>query len=381
MTDRVYLDHNATTPIDPQVLEAVIGALRTLDGNPSSVHREGQRARAAVERARRQTSDLIGADFTEITFTSGATEANNLAIATLAASTSGALLTTAVEHPSVLAPIDRLQTQGRTVLKLEVDAQGMLPDTDAIVAKAQAAGVEAISVMLANNETGNIFDVAALCQQAHQRGWLVHCDATQAVGKLPLDVTALGADMVSISGHKFYGPSGVGALYIRPEADLTPVIIGGHQERGRRGGTENVASIVGMGLAAELAHQRRQDDAAHMATLRDHLWDGIVRLEPGAVRQTHPERCLPNTLNVRFGDVDGETLLINLDLDGVSVSAGSACTAGSMEPSHVILAMGVPEEKARGSVRFSLGRNTTEAEIEEVLKRLPGILSRTRTAW
>lgn len=376
---RIYLDHNATTPLDDDVCDAMVQALRSLDGNPSSIHREGQRARAAVEHARRQVALLLGADTTEITFTSGATEANNLALETLAAATDGALASTAVEHPSILAPLERLAQTGRPVLKLNVDAEGMLPATDEIIAQAEAAEVGALSVMLANNETGNLFEIAPLIEAAHQRGWLVHCDATQIVGKMPLDVEALGADMVSISAHKFYGPTGVGALYLRSDAELTPVIVGGHQERGRRGGTENVAAIVGMGLAAELAARRTTTDATHMASLRDRLWEGVQRVEAQVARQTHPTRCLPNTLNVRFPDVDGETLLINLDLEGISVSAGSACTAGSLEPSHVILAMGVPYDAARGSVRFSLGRNTTADDIELVVERLPLVLQRTRS--
>lgn len=374
---RVYLDHNSTTPLDPDVAEAMIGALRDLDGNPSSIHREGQRARAAVERARRQVADLIGASFTEVVFTSGASEANNLAIATLRHRGDGALMTTCVEHPSILAPVER---SGAPVVQLGVGADGALElSIDQIVALGRERGVQGLTVMLANNETGNVYPIAALAKAARAEGWWTHCDATQAPGKLELDVGVLGVDMLSLSAHKLYGPKGVGALYVRNGFELAPVVIGGHQERGRRGGTENVAAIVGFGRAAELAQARWADDAAHMARLRDRLWEGVQAADgDSATRQGTPSACLPNTLNVRFDRVDGETLLMNLDLDGVAVSAGSACTAGSLEPSHVILAMGVPPDEARGSVRFSLGRTTTEADIDLVIERLPGILERTR---
>lgn len=379
---RLYFDYNASAPIDPHVLDAVVEALRACGGNPSSVHREGQRARAAVEAARRHVAALIGAHSTEITFTSGATEANNAALLTLAAATEGALVTTLVEHPSVLAPLAAIEARGRAVLRVAVDPLGMIPEPEDLIGQAERAGAGALSVMLANNETGNLFPVARLAALARARGWPTHCDATQAVGKLPVDVEALGVDLLSLSGHKLGAPKGVGALFARADFEPAAAILGGHQERGRRGGTENVPAIVGLGRAAEIAARRLADEReapSPLAALRDALWDAIAAIEPRAVRQTHPTLCLPNTLNVRFPDVDGETLLLNLDLDGIAVSAGSACTAGSLEPSHVILAMGVPPDLARGSVRFSLGPPHTLDDVLALIDRLPAVLARTRT--
>jgi cysteine desulfurase len=375
---RIYLDHNATTPTAPEVQDVILRAYTELSGNPSSVHREGQRARAAVEEARRQVAELIGAHSTEITFTSGATEANNIAMSTLSAR--GGVVTTAVEHPSILAPLDRLRSRGGATDLVPVDPLGAL-DLDELFARTKACGAQGLSVMFANNETGRIYPIADLCERAHRQGLIVHCDATQAAGKLPLNVSELGVDMLSISAHKFYGPKGAGALFVSSALTLDPVILGGHQERGRRGGTENVPAIVGMGAAAALAGRHQEADTERMGRLRDQLWEGIRALCPEAALQTHAP-CLSNTLNVRFKDVDGETLLINLDLEGIAVSAGSACTAGSMEPSHVILAMGVPYNEARGSIRFSLGRQTSRDDIEHTLKRLPRVLSRSRdAAW
>ncbi len=376
---RIYLDSNSTTTLDPAVLQAMVDVMGGQCSNASSIHHEGQQARALVEEARRQVALLLGATYPEVIFTSGATEANNIAIATLARHCTGTLVSTTVEHPSVLAPLQQLQAQGREVFWVPVDARGVLPSADAIVEQAQAKGAGALSIMLANNETGNVFDVAAIAHKARELGWLVHCDATQAPGRLALDVQELGVDLLSISGHKFHGPKGAGALFVSADVELAPLIVGGHQERGRRGGTENVAAIWGLGVAARLARERLETDPQHLASLRDLLWEGIAKLEPTAVRQTLAEHSLPNTLNVRFADVDGETLLINLDLEGIAVSAGSACTAGSLEPSHVVLAMGIAPEQARGSVRFSLGRNNTSEEIAAVLERLPRVLARTRT--
>jgi cysteine desulfurase len=374
---RIYLDHNATTPLDPAALAAMLPWLGA-PANASSLHREGQRARAAVEAARRQVAALLGAHATEILFTSGATEANNLAIATLAARTPGALLTTAVEHPSVLAPLALLEARGRAVHRLPVDARGQLPSPTEIIAFAEAHHVTALSLMLANNETGNRYPVAEIAREARARGWLIHTDATQAPGKIPFQIKDLHVGLLSISAHKLYGPTGAGALWVRGGLELSPLQVGGHQERGRRGGTEGVAALAGFGAAAALAAARQPEDAARMAALRDRLWAGIAALEPAAACQTALEAALPNTLNVRFAGVDGESLLINLDLEGIAASAGSACSAGSLEPSPVILAMGVAPAAARGSVRFSLGRHTTQDEIDAVLALLPALLRRAR---
>jgi len=377
---RIYLDHNATSPILPAVADRMAEALRALIGNPSSVHREGQRARAAVEEARRQVAVAVGTTFTQVVFTSGATEANNLALHSLAAGLPAelAVATTVVEHPSVLASVDALERAGRRVVRLAVDGQGRLGPVDALVEHLLAERVGALSVMLANNEVGNLYAVAELAARLAPHGVKVHTDATQAVGKVAVDVGALGVELLSLSAHKCGGPKGVGALILAPGATLQPLLRGGHQERGRRGGTENVAGIVGAGLALELAVPAGLAAAGRVRELVGRLQAGIEGAVPGAVAQGDPAQRLPNTLNVRFPDVDGETLLMNLDLDGISVSAGSACSAGSMEPSHVILAMGVPASAARGSVRFSLGVSTSVAEIEHVVARLPSIVSRSR---
>ncbi len=332
--------------------------------NPSSIHAEGQRARAAVETARRQVAECVGGNLADIVFTSGATEANNLALRSLP----HPIATTAVEHPSVLSAAVPLLT-------LPVDAHGRLPAPDAFVADAVARGAKSISVMLANNETGNLHPVAEIAAAARAAGLRVHCDATQAVGRVPVHALDLGVDLLSFSSHKMGGPKGIGALWVDPDTVLDVLIRGGHQERGRRGGTENVLGAVGFGAAAAAL---ADDDLPRIAALRDKLWAGIALIDARARVNGDPDARLPNTLNVRFPDVDGEGLLMNLDLEGIAASAGSACSAGSLEPSHVILAMGVPEREARGSVRFSLGRDTTDDDIDYALERLKMILARLR---
>ena len=336
----------------------------SVQGNPSSVHAEGQRARSAVERARRQIADAIGSALTEVVFTSGATEANNLALRSLP----HPVATTAVEHPSVLGANVPLCT-------IPVDPAGRLPEPAALVQMALAAGARSLSVMFANNETGTIHPIAAIAQAAAAEGLPMHCDATQALGRIPLDVGALGPALISFSSHKIGGPKGAGALWANPDYTLAPIIRGGHQERGRRGGTENVLAIVGFGAAAAAINP---DAWARVAALRDQLWEGILAIDPAAIVHGDPEARLPNTLNVRFPGVDGEGLLINLDLAGIAASAGSACSAGSLEPSHVILAMGVSDQEAREAVRFSLGPDTTGAEIEATLDTLRKLITRIR---
>lgn len=332
-------------------------------GNPSSIHAEGQRARAAVETARRQVARAIGANLADIVFTSGATEANNLALRSLG----GRVATSAVEHPSILQ-------SGADVVAIEVDPTGRLPEAERLVRKARELGADAISIMLANNETGNIYPIAAIAAAAKAAGMPVHCDATQGVGRIPVNAMELSVDMMSFSSHKIGGPKGIGALWVDPDTTLAPMVRGGHQERGRRGGTENVLAAVGFGAAAE---SLAEDDLERVRRLRDRLWDAVQEIEPRCVRNGAAP-WLPNTLNVRFPDVDGEGLLMNLDLEGVAASAGSACSAGSLEPSHVILAMGVPEAEARGSVRFSLGTTTTEDDIDRAVASLASILPRLR---
>jgi cysteine desulfurase len=359
----------------PEAVDAMTDAL-VVCGNPSSIHQEGQKARAMLEHARGQVARLVGSAPAEIVFTSGATESNNAAIATLA-SRDGAILSSVVEHPSVIGPLDELRRHGQHLVLVGVDGEGRLPPADEVIEAGERGGVRSLSLMLANNEIGNLTPVAEIAALAHQRGWWVHCDAVQAVGRIPVDVDALGVDLLSLSGHKFGGPRGVGALYVRRGIELVPILSGGHQERGRRSGTENVAAIVGLGAAAEAArHWVSAGDG--VAALRDRLWEGIAARDPSAVRQGSTDDPLPNTLNVRFERVSGETLAMNFDLEGVAVSAGSACSSGSLDPSHVLLAMGVPYEAARGSIRFSLGRATTAEDVDDVLERLPAILARTR---
>jgi cysteine desulfurase len=290
---------------------------------------------------------------------------------------SALVVTTAVEHPSVLGPARWLAHNGCELRIVGVDGLGRL-DPERVAAAVDDGRPAIVSVMLANNEIGNIFQIVEIAQLVRARGAVLHVDAVQAAGKLPVDVRTLGADLLSLSAHKIHGPKGAGALYIRRGLKPAPLLIGGHQERGRRGGTENVAALVGFGVAAELAGQALAQEPTRIGALRDRLWDGIRARIEGVHRNGDPERCLPNTLNVSFDDAEGEVVLVSLDLEGVSVSSGSACTAGSLEPSHVLLAMGLDKARAKGAVRFSLGRGTTAAEIDRVLGLLPDIVARTR---
>jgi cysteine desulfurase len=362
---RVYLDHNASSPLHPKAraaMRAWLDGTAVFAGNPSSIHAEGQRARAAVELARRQVAECVGGNLADIVFTSGATEANNLALRSLP----HPVATSTVEHPSILSADVPL-------LPIAVDAMGRIPED--FIERATAQGARSISLMLANNETGNLHPVGRIAQEARAAGLPVHCDATQAIGRVHVSALDLGVDLLSFSSHKIGGPKGVGALWVDPDTVLDVLIRGGHQERGRRGGTENVLGAVGFGAAATTVGT---EDQVRVATLRDALWAGIAHIDPGATINGDPAARLPNTLNVRFPDVDGEGLLMNLDLEGIAASAGSACSAGSLEPSHVILAMGVPQALARGSVRFSLGPATTRDEIDYTLERLQTILARLR---
>ncbi|GMV41458.1 MAG: cysteine desulfurase [Myxococcales bacterium] len=376
---RIYLDHNATTPVDPQVIDAIARCLRETSGNASSVHEDGRAARALVDEARAAVAALIGAQPADLVFTSCATEANNAALRGMVewlrrAHGDAMVLTTPVEHPSVLGPVAWLASHGVEVRTAPVDSLGRL-DPDAVTRLLTPGRPTVVSVMLANNETGNVYPVGDIAGAAHEAGAIVHVDAVQAAGKLPLDVATLGADLLTLSAHKLHGPKGVGALWVRRGLKPAPLLLGGHQERGRRGGTENVPGIVGFGVAARVA-ARAAAEPARIAALRDRLWRGLEAM--GAHRNGDPERCLPNTLNVSVDGTEGEVVLASLDLAGVSVSSGSACTAGSLEPSHVLLAMGLSRERARAAVRFSLGRGTTAEEIDRVLSLLPDIVARTR---
>jgi cysteine desulfurase len=377
---RVYLDHNATAPLRAEAREAMLQHLGP-PANPSSAHREGARARAALEAARAEVAALVGASPAEIVFTSGATEANNLALrGTLEAAGPGAgLVAGAIEHASVLATARALAAAGRPLALVPVDGEGRTHPADVLAAVGPDTTL--VSLGLANGEVGTVGPVGDVAPALRARGILVHTDAAQAVGRLPVDVAALGVDLLSLSAHKLGGPAGVGALWVRRGVRVRPLLTGGPQERERRAGTENVAAIVGFGVAARLARAEQAVAAATAAALVERLWGGLRRLVPD-VRRNGPSDGprLPNTLNVTVPGCAAESVVVLLDLAGIAVSAGSACAAGAAEPSHVLRAMGRDAAEARSAVRFSLGPSTTAVDVDRVLDVLPGVVSRVRAA-
>lgn len=376
---RIYLDHNATTPAFEDVAEAMARALRDLPGNPSSAHAEGGRARAAVERAREQVAALVGARPAEVVFTSGATEANHAALHGLARDPgAGGLAATAVEHPSVAAPLAALEATGAPVTWIPVDAEGRLDlgVLDAVL----AAPVALCACIWAQNETGVVSPVAAVADRCRARGTALLVDATQALGRVPVRLDRVPADLLSGSAHKMGGPKGVGFLVVRSGLDLTPWLRGGGQERGRRGGTPNVPGIVGLGVAAELVAAGLQDRAARWAALRDRLWEGIAAKVPRVRRNGAPEALLPNTLNVELAGAAADVLVEALDGEGVAASAGAACASGAAQPSSALLAMGRSPAAARSAVRFSLGAGNDEAQVDRVVALLPDLVARVRAA-
>ncbi len=363
----IYLDHNATTPLHPTVLEAMLPFLREDFGNPSSGHVFGQRAKRGVERAREQVAALLGCQPEEILFTSGGTEANNLAIRGLLerSATRRHVVTSAVEHPATARPCDALERQGIVVTRLPVDATGRVePATARTFVRSDTA---LVTIMLAQNEVGSLMPVKALADLAHERGALLHTDAAQAVGKIEARVAELGADLLSVAGHKLYAPKGVGALFVRRGVSLAPVLLGAGHERGLRPGTENVASIVGLGAACELAATHLSAEATRQRGLRDRLWGGLCAAVPDLVLNGHPSERLPNTLNVSFPRARGSAVLAAAP--EIAASTGSACHEGGETASGVLLAMGIDEATALGAVRLSLGRGTTVAEIDEAVRR------------
>ncbi len=369
--DVIYLDHNATTPVAPEVLDAMLPYLTQQYGNPSSDHPLGHRAHQAVEDAREQVASLIGAAPSEIVFTSGGTESNNLAIrgsAAAAIATRRRIVTSQVEHPATAGPCGLLEAQGWTVTHLPVTGGGTV-DPDAAI-HALDRDVALLTVMLAQNETGAIMPVAAAAAAARMLGIITHTDAAQAIGKIHVNVDTLGVNLLSIAGHKCYAPKGVGALYVRPGTPLQPVLLGAEQEAGLRPGTENVASIVGLGVACHLAQGRLDTEEHRLRDLRDQLWQTLTARIPGLVRHTPASNSLPNTLMVSFPDVLGRDVLANAD--GVAASTGSACHSGLETPSTTLLAMGVPPEIALGAVRLSLGHGTTHADIASAADILVG---------
>ena len=377
---RIYLDHNATTPVAPNVADAVVDALCTVFGNPSSIHAYGQQAKTVLDTARSAVARLIGAEPTEVVFTSGGSESDNLALRGVAESPASPrrrhLVASAVEHEAVLKTLKVLANGGWTTTLVGVDSDGVVaPDR---LAAAMTDETALVSIMHANNEIGTIQPVAELASVAHQRGALFHTDAVQSVGKIPVNVSALGVDLLSLSAHKFNGPKGVGALWVRRGTRLRAQMAGGKQERNRRAGTENVPAIVGLGVAANLAVAKLAADDGHLGGLRDRLESGVLASVPGTERNGDAQRRIDNTSNISFDGVEAESLLIALDLAGIAVSTGSACSSGTLEPSHVLRAMGFSPHRTQNSIRFSLGLGNTEAEIDHVLAVLPNIVARLR---
>jgi len=381
---RAYFDHNATTPPDPAVIEAVARALSDDFGNASSVHHFGQRAKALLDEARSSVADLIGAEPAEIVFTSGGTESDNMAlrgaaeaIEGTAASTRRQIITTSIEHEAVLNTVKALGRRGWTVTLLPVDATGIV--SPAALAAAITPATAIVSVMHANNEIGTIQPIADLAAIAREHGALFHTDAVQSVAKIPVDVRTLGVDALSLSAHKFNGPKGAGALWVRRGVRLVSTMTGGKHERNRRGGTENVPGIAGLGVAARLAKRKLTDDAARMAALRDRLERGILSGVDGTLVNGATTHRVPNTTNISFDGVEAESLLIALDLEGFAVSTGSACSSGTLEPSHVLRAMGFGSPRTQNSIRFSLGAGNTEQQVDALLGKLPAVVSKLRT--
>lgn len=370
----IYLDHNATAPLEPRVLAAMQPWLAGAHGNPSSVHRPGRAAHEALELARAQVAALVGAQPAQVIFTGGGTEADNLALKGICAGTpSGRLLIGGIEHSAVLGPADALAKLGWTVERIPVDGEGRY-DLAGLKEMLAGGGVRLVSMMLANNETGVIQDVAAAAALAHAAGALLHCDAVQAAGKIPVHFKALGADLVTLSAHKLNGPRGVGALVRDRRVDLTPLVHGGGQEQGLRGGTENLAGIVGFGMAAALAKEELKIRSAHSRELRDAL-ETQVRALPGVRVFSGGATRLPNTLQFGIEGLDGEWLVMELDKRGMAVSSGSACHSGSGEPSHVLTAMGFEPAIAKGALRISFGLGNTGADVQAVGKALHEIVS------
>ena len=371
----VYLDNNATTMVAPEVFEAMRPFFTERYGNPSSMHSFGGNVMRDVTEARGRLAGLLGASPSEIVFTSGGTESDSTALLSALATVPERreIVTTRVEHPAVLNLCKHLaRSKGYTVRWLSVDKDGML-DMDEVREKI-TDNVAIVSVMWANNETGAVYPVAEIAEIAAERGALMHTDAVQAVGKIPFDLSGMNVNFLSLSGHKLHGPKGIGALYVKKGTRFAPFILGGHQEFSRRGGTENVPGIVGLGVAAVLAAKHIREENVRVKELRDRLETGLIEKISSAHRNGPEEPRLPNTLNIGFEYVEGEAILMRMDDKGICASSGSACTSGSLEPSHVLRAMGVPFTAVHGSIRFSLSRYTTRAEIDYVIEELPGII-------
>jgi cysteine desulfurase len=379
--DAIYLDYAATTPLDPRVLEAMMPYLTEKFGNPNSIHAFGREARKAVDEAREKIAALLNCRPSELVFTSGGTESDNLALRGVAAAyrqKGNHIVTTAIEHHAVLHTCRALQDEGFEVTYLPVDEHGLVAPEQ--VAEAITDRTILVSIMHANNEIGTMEPLADIVRAVKEKrpDVLVHTDAVQTVGHIPVDVEALGVDLLSFTAHKFYGPKGVGGLFVRRGVKLVPQLTGGGQERNRRSGTENVAGIVGMAKALEIAVAEMPTEIPRLQTLRDELINGVLSQIPDSRLNGHPTQRLPHNANFSFLGVEGEALLLQLDLHGIAASSGSACTSGSLEPSHVLLALGLSREWALGSLRLTLGRFTTRQHLERVLAVLPSIVEKLR---
>ena len=376
--ERLYLDHAATTPMRAEVLDAMLPFFTRLSANPSSMHTGGQHVARELAAARSKIAQALGAKSTEIIFTAGGSEADNLA---LFGSLSGRferahIVTSAIEHHAVLHAVEALRARGHRITVLPVDHEGLV--STGAVRQALDGTPAIVSIMHGNNEIGTIQDVTALASVAHEHGALFHTDAVQTVGHIPVDVDTFGVDLLSLSAHKFEGPKGIGALYVRSGLQLKPLIYGGGQEAGRRSGTENVPGVIGMATALALATTEQEQTTRRISALRDTLIDGIMHAIPQTSLNGSPTRRLPNNINVRFDHIEGDTVVLGLDIAGIEISTGSACSSGSLEPSHVTRALGLEPAQARGSVRMSLGRTTTHADVERVLQVLPPLVQRLR---
>lgn len=381
----VYLDYNATTPLHPDVFKAMQASIG-LFGNASSAHRFGQRARKSIDDARKNLADYLGCAPEEIIFTSGGSESNNLVLKgvtcdgmvcnLLGSRTSKHIITTSIEHPSIINTAKCLKSPEYSFSFLDVDKYGTVDPDD--VRRAVTDNTVLISVMTGNNEVGTIQPIAEIGKIAREKGVFFHTDAVQAVGKVPFDVEAMNIDFLSLSGHKFYGPKGIGALYVRKDVSVCPLVHGGHQERGMRGGTENTMGIVGLGKAIALAAEEMDEENGRVRALRDRLWEGMRESIDDIRLNGHPENRLPGTLNVSFKFIDGESILFRLEGLGVAVSTGSACSSGTLEPSYVLSSMGITPEDAQGSIRFSLGRENSDEDVDYILEHLPGVIGSLR---
>jgi cysteine desulfurase len=377
---KIYFDHNATTPVAEEIYGAMVPYLKDEWGNPSSVHWAARGPKKAIDEARERVSVFLNCAPLEVIFTGSGSESNNLAIKGTVFSRKARgnhIITTKVEHPSVVNTCKYLEKEGFEVTWLDVNPSGML-DLDQLKSSITPKTV-LITIMFANNETGVIFPIKEIGEIAREHKIPFHTDAVQAAGKVPLDVKELNCDLLSISGHKLYGPKGVGALYVRRGVKIVPLIHGGHHERNRRGGTENVAYIVGLGKACDLAAREMEEDSARLKMLRDRLEKGLMERIPHTILNGHSEKRIPNTANLSFEFVEGESLLLNLDMLGIAASSGSACTSGSLEPSHVLIAMGLSHELSHGSVRFSLGRSNTVEDVDCLIEKMPAIVERMRS--